>query len=224
MRFEFENTRPMMSNEEILADLQRVASQLGVPTLPIRQYQVNGKFSHATVKKRFRSWNTALAAAGLAVVFVHELPDEELFDNLRQVWITLGRQPRKRELRPPLSRFTFSPYARRFGSWLEAMRAFALASEELELEAAQVSANSARPKHTPREPSLRLRFLVMRRDRFKCVLCGRSPASDPTIVLHIDHFVAWANGGMTEASNLRTLCSICNLGKSTLAAESGFGT
>src|SRR5438874_5566668 len=95
VRFEFENTRPEMSDEEILADLKRVASALNTDTLSRDTYQQHGSYAPTTVKKRFGSWNRALAAAGLRIVRVRNLPDETLIDNLREVWIKLGRQPRK---------------------------------------------------------------------------------------------------------------------------------
>lgn len=69
---------------------------------------------------------------------------------------------------------------------------------------------------TQRCPNHRLRFKVMKRDNFKCRGCGRSPATDPTVVLHVDHIKAWANGGETVLENLQTLCSVCNIGKSDL--------
>jgi len=69
---------------------------------------------------------------------------------------------------------------------------------------------------TSRTINWRLRFVVMRRDNFKCKNCGRSPATDPTIILHVDHIKAWANGGETVLENLQTLCSKCNIGKSNL--------
>ena len=56
----------------------------------------------------------------------------------------------------------------------------------------------------------------MRQDNFKCKNCGRSPATDPTIILHVDHKTAYANGGETVLENLQTLCSKCNIGKSNL--------
>ena len=72
-------------------------------------------------------------------------------------------------------------------------------------------------KHkTKREINWRLRFIVMRRDNFKCKNCGRSPATDPSIILHVDHIKAWAKGGETVLENLQTLCSVCNIGKSDL--------
>jgi 5-methylcytosine-specific restriction endonuclease McrA len=72
---------------------------------------------------------------------------------------------------------------------------------------------------TPREPSLRLRFLVMQRDNFKCRCCGASPAMDSSVGLHVDHIKAWSKGGLTVLQNLQTLCTKCNLGKSDLSMD-----
>ena len=69
---------------------------------------------------------------------------------------------------------------------------------------------------TKREVNDRLRFKVMRRDNFKCCYCGRSPANDPKIILHVDHITPWSKGGETTFENLQTLCSRCNIGKGAL--------
>lgn len=57
-----------------------------------------------------------------------------------------------------------------------------------------------------------LRYDIMRRDGFKCVLCGRT--ADDGVKLHIDHIIPVSKGGKTVRENLRTLCEDCNLGKS----------
>lgn len=57
-----------------------------------------------------------------------------------------------------------------------------------------------------------LRYDIMRRDGFKCVLCGAS-AKDG-VILHVDHIIPVSKGGRSVRSNLRTLCERCNLGKS----------
>lgn len=57
-----------------------------------------------------------------------------------------------------------------------------------------------------------LRYDILKRDGFKCVLCGCS--AEDGVKLHVDHIVPIAKGGLTVASNLRTLCERCNLGKS----------
>jgi hypothetical protein len=185
-----------------------------VQSLSQRSYRQHGRFSSTVAKKRFGSWNQALVAAGLGIGFRRDLPDEELFDNLRQVWIALGRQPRRSEMAPPLSQLTHSPYVRRFGSWLAAMRSFAETEQGSELAVAAPSLPTS--GGSARQPSLRLRFLVMRRDRFCCTSCGRSPATEPGVVLHLDHAIAFSKGGRTDFENLRTVCADCNLGKSNL--------
>ena len=56
-----------------------------------------------------------------------------------------------------------------------------------------------------------LRYDVMKRDGFRCVICGRT--QEDGIKLHVDHIVPISRGGRTEMGNLRTLCEDCNLGK-----------
>lgn len=63
----------------------------------------------------------------------------------------------------------------------------------------------------------RLRFKILRRDEYKCQLCGMS--AEHGVTLQVDHKVAVANGGRTEESNLWTLCQPCNSGKSDMPLE-----
>jgi hypothetical protein len=65
----------------------------------------------------------------------------------------------------------------------------------------------------------KLRFSVLMRDGFRCRYCGRT-ASEPDVVLHVDHVVPFSAGGTTSEGNLLTACSECNLGKSTRAIVS----
>lgn len=216
MRFKFENTKPEIGDADLIADLQRVCAARCAKTVSQRTYRTAGRYSTTTIKDRFGSWNAALTAAGLTVSAKRHIPDDELLDNLRSVWMRLGRQPRKREMITPVSTYSHHPYVRRFGGWLNAVRAFCeVIDQATELDDRHTASN--RPARGPRDPSLRLRFLVMRRDQFKCVLCGESPATDPQVVLHVDHILAWSKGGETKADNLQTLCSACNLGKSDLS-------
>ena len=64
-----------------------------------------------------------------------------------------------------------------------------------------------------------LRYDIMKRDGFKCVLCGRNTSDG--VKLHIDHIVPVSKGGKTVKSNLRTLCEDCNLGKRDKYDENG---
>jgi hypothetical protein len=65
----------------------------------------------------------------------------------------------------------------------------------------------------------RLRFRVLRRDGYRCQLCGMTAGDG--ITLQVDHRVAVANGGSTDESNLWTLCQPCNSGKSDMHLHQG---
>jgi HNH endonuclease len=56
----------------------------------------------------------------------------------------------------------------------------------------------------------KIRFEVFKRDAFTCQYCGRRP---PEAILHADHIVPKAKGGIDESENLITACADCNSGK-----------
>lgn len=57
-----------------------------------------------------------------------------------------------------------------------------------------------------------LRYDVMKRDGFRCQICGATAKEGAK--LHVDHIIPVSKGGKTVMNNLRTLCDRCNLGKS----------
>ena len=102
-----------------------------------------------------------------------------------------------------------------FGRWSICLQKFVQwENERKEKKPVQLLSHSNLKHKTPREPSKSLRYDVLKRDKFKCVLCGRSPATTPNLDLQIDHIIPYSLGGETELNNLQTLCSECNLGKS----------
>ena len=56
--------------------------------------------------------------------------------------------------------------------------------------------------------TLKLRYKILKRDGFKCILCQSNH------LIEIDHIVPISSGGKTIEENLRTLCFKCNRGKS----------
>lgn len=56
-----------------------------------------------------------------------------------------------------------------------------------------------------------LRYKILKRDSFRCTICGASAQEGAK--LHVDHIIPIAKDGKTVESNLRTLCERCNLGK-----------
>lgn len=63
-----------------------------------------------------------------------------------------------------------------------------------------------------RAPSRKARMDVLKRDRFRCKACGRSPHNNTDIELHVHHIIPWGGGGLTETDNLITLCMTCHDG------------
>jgi hypothetical protein len=62
-------------------------------------------------------------------------------------------------------------------------------------------------------PGRKPRMRVLKRDGYRCRICGRSP-DDYDVVLHVHHIRPWGGGysGMTEEDNLITLCDTCHDG------------
>ena len=58
--------------------------------------------------------------------------------------------------------------------------------------------------------SKKMRFEVLKRDRFTCQYCGKQ---SPSVVLHLDHIKPVSKGGKNTLLNLVTSCVDCNLGK-----------
>lgn len=57
------------------------------------------------------------------------------------------------------------------------------------------------------------RFLIFRRDGFRCIYCGRTSMGDDEVILNAEHIVPRIEGGANEAGNLVTACQRCNLEK-----------
>jgi len=223
MKFELEEYHRGITDDELITELKYVALKLNKTALNRADNDDHGKYGTTTYIRRFGSWFNALEKAGLEKTRTPmNLPEEELFKNLEEIWIKLGRQPRYAEVQKPLSKYHVGTYENRYGTWRNALEKFVayinneenLSSEEEAIK--NIEAEPISRHKTSRTINWRLRFIVMRRDNFKCKSCGRSPATDPSIILHVDHLKAWANGGETILENLQTLCSKCNIGKSDL--------
>jgi hypothetical protein len=63
-----------------------------------------------------------------------------------------------------------------------------------------------------RHPAPRDRMTIMRRDEYRCRLCGRRPDDSLDLRLHVHHINDYAKGGPTLPWNLITLCQTCHDG------------
>jgi 5-methylcytosine-specific restriction endonuclease McrA len=204
-----------VSNDEILTDMRRVATLAGTTVISQRLYSEFGKFDPTTASRRFGTWNKAVLAAGLEVANEINISDDRLFQNLMRLWEHYGRQPRRAELSRPPSTISQGAYRRRFHSWVEALTQFVCYANARDMIPPSPT-EAATGHQTGRDPSIRLRFRIMKRDSFSCRACGSSPAVQPGLTLHVDHITAWSHGGETVEENLQTLCEPCNLGKSNM--------
>ncbi len=231
-----------VSNDELISDLLRVAQLIGNDSFSSQDYQKHGRWSLMTYFRRFKTWNNALRCAGLQPSEQYSnqrIDNEKLLEEIERLWIHLGRQPTATDIKNGESLYSLNTFSRHFGSWRNALSSFIeyvngkddqdLSKDEIPTapsHSTQLLSPNPSPinfnespepiqKHkTLREPNLRLRFMVLQRDQFKCCSCGASPAKDPKVELHIDHIKPWSMGGETELDNLQTLCSKCNYGKS----------
>lgn len=117
MRFELSHDRRNISDDDLLSDLRRVASEQLLQHVKQQTYKVYGKYGIQTVIRRFGSWNAAVEAAGLEITVERNIPDEKLFSALYDLWVSLGRQPSYTEVQKPACLFHVATYERRFGSW-----------------------------------------------------------------------------------------------------------
>ncbi len=214
----------IITKYEIIEDLKRVAESLCKDNISHAEYNAFGKYSSHSVLSKFNTWLFALESAGLKRTRNFGISNEEYFKNIEEIWEKLGRQPKYLEIEKPFSKYSSGSYERRFGSWRKALEAFVKFMNSDPENESSINTNKIKESQiensqniiihkTKRNISWKLRFIILRRDHFKCQKCGRNPASDHNVILHVDHIIPWSKGGETEYNNLETLCMICNLGK-----------
>ena len=222
MKFELNDFHRNTSDEELLNDLKAVSNIINKDTVTMEEYNQYGKYHSTTLTRRFGSWFLCLQKAQLQMSRSKiGISNEALFDNIEKVWIKLGKQPSYTQMEE-YGEFSIGTYTKRFGGWRKALEAFVdyVNSTEIKIDESEPTSDTTSDvaNHiTRRDINLRIRFIVMKRDNFKCCMCGRSPATTPGLELHIDHIIPWSKGGETVIDNLQTLCSDCNLGKSNLS-------
>ena len=218
MRFELEPRRRDIPDEDLINDLIRVATAIDSRTVTVRQYNDKGSYSAETLRVRFGSWFKAIELAGLSSAGPKlNISDEELLHNLAEVWLSLGKQPKYRDIGSSISKYSPQTYSRAFGSYRNALERFvAWANEDQSLNA-PISQDPETKKRTPRTANWRQRAQVLLRDGATCKMCGARPEHGAK--LHVDHIVPYSNGGETILENLQILCEQCNIGKSDIDPE-----
>ena len=216
-----------MSETDLLRELRRVHSITGRDALSVEEFARLSVIGVGTIRGRFGTWRRALALAGISQSnHAKRYSDEECFENLAAVWTHYGRVPQFLEMDQAPSVVGPKAYVVRWGTWRKSLKAFVdWANAEGEMSKGATSSwdeaptepkpavEFVRKEEDCREVRPGLRFKVFMRDRFRCVACGRSPATHLNIELHADHIVSVHDKGKTALENLETLCQDCNLGK-----------
>ena len=214
----------VLARDDVLIALRQFAAENPGTSVTEKEIAARLGMHRGAIIRRFGKWETLLAEVGLdPVPLGRRYTDEECFENTLTLWTHYGRQPSFGELKCPPSVVGPKAYIRRWGGWRAALTAFVKRineSPELQDQPVQSAPSPAFQNDTPQyaEPvprsiSLALRYRVLARDKFRCVICGASPAKDGTVELHVDHIFPWSRGGQNTEENLRTLCFKCNLGK-----------
>ncbi len=223
-----EQKAKFLKDVEIIGELQRIAKILNKNSITVDDIRHNSSIiGPKIISRRFGSWANGIKKAGLEISqFGHRYANEEYFENLLNVWTHHGRQPLLREMNEPPSEISSSVYEKRFDGWRKALEAFVARMNQEEQIDGRVFKTENTGKAVRQEIkkhsvavedrhgiSLGLRYKVLSRDKFKCVKCGVSPATDHNCKLHIDHIAPFSKAGKTILDNLQTLCENCNLGK-----------
>ena len=81
---------------------------------------------------------------------------------------------------------------------------------DIDLSKSDINNTAEKPKRQPIKASLR--FEILKRDDYRCQMCGVTAKDGAT--LEIDHIHPVSKGGSNEPDNLQVLCRDCNAGKS----------
>lgn len=122
MKYELKPYHFNVSDEDLLADLKRVARELKKEAIPRTEYDKHGKYSEGTLRKRFGGWLNALERAGLKKT-KHHHTDNELINELRRIAKLLNKEfVSVYDFRKHSAISNDATIARRFGSWTLALK------------------------------------------------------------------------------------------------------
>ncbi len=155
MKYELRPWNRGKSDDEILADLQRVASMAPGSKFSSEQYKKHGKFNLATVHRRFGSLSAALKQVGLVPGKRSTPTAKEALDDLKRVTDELGVGTLTTRQYDEHGRFNANAVAKCHGGWLKALAKAGLApSRTLHVTDREWFENIARVwEHLGRQPS-----------------------------------------------------------------------
>jgi hypothetical protein len=114
-----------MTDDEILEQIRNVAARLGKPGLSGADIEANSEIKQSQMYRRFGSVSAALKRAGVEQVsHGRRYTEDEIFENLLNVWTHFGRPPAALEMDQLPSTVGKNAYIHRYGGWRKALKAF----------------------------------------------------------------------------------------------------
>lgn len=224
---EFERKRiDSISDEEVISELKRISDIFDGKYFRKREFDLHSLTCKSTkVITLFGSWENALLTIGISEKAMRRLRKDRIDDiqlvfEIVRIWNILEHRPSKTEWESMETKYSYTTIKERFLGWTNACNeARLLLNEDNETIVSKklVVGNKINKNiindNEKRNIPLKLRLRVLKRDNYKCTLCGRSPSNEYGVELHIDHIEPFSKGGKTSFENLRTLCRECNIGR-----------
>lgn len=127
MKFELKPNSRVITKDQVLADIARVAVKLGVSSLTILQYDKHGQYGSSLARQRCGSWLQAIAEAGLSVKRNNsKASSDEFIPDIKRVAEVLGKSSLTQAEYKNHGRFGPGVVSRHFGGWLKALHAAGL--------------------------------------------------------------------------------------------------
>ena len=229
--------------EQIIQELEKVANIFNYTDFRQSDFNEISEISYHTVNREFGSWENTMNFLVIhfrkkGIEFKIKTrrsiyTTQEMFDEIERIWIQLGHRPSRNEWKANNPKISYDTIYRHFGGWKDACLKFIeyKSGEEISEITDDFDENITQTKiikkpvinskiegsnkiAKSRTIKLSVRIKVLSRDNFRCVYCGKSPATDIGTKLQIDHIIPFSKGGKNSLDNLQTLCEECNLGKS----------
>lgn len=238
MDFKYDRPRSgKILKEKIIEELVRVAQIYNYFDFSYREFDKHANISANTTRAEFGKWSKAkgslkdyLKSKGLRLEtrkFRQKFTEKDIFDEMERIWRKYGHRPSAREWDASDAKISSTTFKERFNGWSAACLKF------IEFKMGKpILVNDEMPKPIPVTKSkllntivrpdeekdsriipMGVRLKVLDRDSFRCVFCGRSPATEVGVQLHMDHIIPYSKCGKSTVDNLQTLCLECNLGK-----------
>lgn len=216
--FKIDNMWAMkLSKSEIIVKLKEFSKIKNHKSFTRREWDEweNKPISSSQIFRLFGSWADALQKAGIKAPRRGRRNLEQMVDLFKGAWKECDGVPTRKQLDNYLQKvsapYNWNSYALYWGA-LGRLAKRIVEHQEGKITDSELYAPFKSSKKRDIIPK-GLRYAVLKRDNEQCVKCGASPKKDAGVVLEVDHIIPWSKGGLTEISNLQTLCHRCNQGK-----------